>query len=93
MRVLKNQTIYQCEYCGKRLLSKRGAKIHEEEYCRNSPKVQEKRIREIMSCNHEWDTHWTPIPGEEWRYEPDHSYCIRCGVKEYELDGLEEGEI
>ena len=92
MITLKNQTIYQCEYCGKRLLSKNGAKIHEKEYCKESPIVKKKRIEEISNCKHDWETHWTPIVGEEWRYEPDHSYCGICGVTEMELEQMEESK-
>lgn len=33
MKVLTNQTLYQCDHCGKRLLTKHGAKVHEEQYC------------------------------------------------------------
>lgn len=31
-------------------------------------------------CHHPIiDTVWAPIPGEEWRYEPDHDECLICG--------------
>ncbi|EJR96873.1 MULTISPECIES: hypothetical protein [Bacillus] len=33
MKVLINQTLYQCDHCGKRLLTKHGVKVHEEQYC------------------------------------------------------------
>lgn len=90
MNVILNQTIYQCEYCGKRLLSKNGAKIHEEQYCYKSPIVKEKRKQEILLCKHKWETSWTPIAGEEWRHEPDYEYCIYCNVKDNELNQIEQ---
>lgn len=82
---LTNQTIYQCEHCGKRMLSKNGAVQHEKRWCKESPIVFERGRKIIESCEHEWQTHWTPIAGEEWRREPDHDYCGLCGVKDYEL--------
>lgn len=32
-KTLKNQTLYQCEQCGKRLLTPHGAKLHKTKYC------------------------------------------------------------
>lgn len=78
MRVLTNQTLYQCDHCGKRLLSKNGAKLHEEKYCRIVREQQ--RAEQQKNCPHNnISTHWTPIFGEEWRHEPDHDYCVDCG--------------
>lgn len=32
------------------------------------------------NCHHPIvNTVWTPISGEEWRYEPDHDECLICG--------------
>lgn len=90
MKVLTKQTVYQCEYCNKRLLSKSGAKIHEEQYCKQSPIVKEKRRKVVLSCDHDWGTSWSPIFGEEWRSEPDYDYCIKCGVTEMELEEIEK---
>ncbi|OAK70066.1 hypothetical protein [Lederbergia galactosidilytica] len=89
MKTLKNQTIYQCEYCNKRLLSKNGARIHEEQYCWNSPIVKQKRIDVIRACKHEWDTVWDYIPGEAVK-EPQYDQCIKCGVTEMEFRRIEE---
>ncbi|MGY0692649.1 hypothetical protein ACW2QC_07620 [Virgibacillus sp. FSP13] len=87
MITLEKQTIYQCEYCGKRLLSKNGAKIHEEQYCNQSPMVKQKRDDVIKMCNHDMDTHWDYIPGEAV-LEPQYSYCINCGADEMEIRKL-----
>jgi DNA-directed RNA polymerase subunit RPC12/RpoP len=91
MKTLTNQTIYQCEYCGKRLLSKNGAKIHEEDYCHQSPIRKQKRLDIIMNCEHEWDTVWTPMFGESHLKEPDHDECIKCGVLDLEWHELKKG--
>jgi len=88
INVLNNQTIYQCEHCNKRFLSKTGVKKHETIYCFKSPIVKENRRKEILNCEHEWDTAWSPIFGEEHLSEPSHDYCIKCGV-----DNLESNEI
>lgn len=88
MKILKNQTIYQCEYCGKRFISKNGAKMHEEIYCEQSSK----RLEKIKNCDHEMVTEWEPIPGEEWRYQPSYEYCIKCGATDLELIDSEMGE-
>lgn len=32
-KVLLNQTLYQCEQCGKRLFTPHGAKLHGTKYC------------------------------------------------------------
>ncbi|MCM3110651.1 hypothetical protein [Lederbergia lenta] len=89
MKTLKNQTIYQCEYCNKRLLSKNGAKIHEEEYCKQSHIVKQKRIDEIIACNHDMETHWGYIPGEAVM-EPQYQYCVECGASDMEIERLEQ---
>lgn len=89
MKALYDQVVYQCEYCNKRLLTKSGAKIHEKEYCSLSPIVRNKRNQEIASCNHEWETSWDSIKGEEHRSEPSYSYCVKCLVNDTELNSLE----
>jgi len=88
VKTLKNQTIYQCEYCNKRLLSKNGAKIHEEQYCWKSPVVKQKRKEEIMNCKHEMDTVWDYIPGEAVK-EPQYQECIKCGATDWDIERLE----
>ena len=80
MEVLKGQTIYKCSYCGKRLLSRNGCKIHEEKYCwhKDSPnKVNMIERRKL--CNHEFEEVWSYIPGEAVM-QPDHAKCILCGL-------------
>jgi len=71
-------------------LSKNGAKIHEQEYCRNSPIVKQKRIDEILNCNHEMETVWDYIPGEAVK-EPQYDECIKCLASEMEIRRLEGG--
>jgi len=73
MVILKNQIIFQCEYCGKRLLSKKGAKIHENKYCKNENSPNRK------NCKHE-NTHTQYIipPGETMQV-PDYEICLDCG--------------
>lgn len=88
MITLKNQTIYQCEYCKKRLLSKQGAKIHEEQYCWASPIVRKKEIDRIKDCDHEMDTVWDYIPGEAVK-EPQYDECLKCGATEMKIRKLE----
>ncbi|MYL45033.1 hypothetical protein GLV94_05210 [Virgibacillus halodenitrificans] len=88
MLTIDNQTIYQCEYCDKRLLSKNGAKIHEDQYCSKSPIVKQRRFEVIKGCEHEMDTHWDYIPGEAVM-EPQYQYCIECLATEMEIKDLE----
>jgi hypothetical protein len=79
MITLKNQTIYKCEYCGKRLLSKNGAKLHEENYCWASPIPKQKEREKQENCNHDdIKTSYRYIPGEAVM-EPDYNYCVECG--------------
>ena len=81
MKILKNQTIYQCSHCGKRLLSRNGCKIHENKYCTHwdSPNMANLRKKQA-ECPHEnTDTEYTYIPGEAVK-EPHHDYCIDCGL-------------
>jgi len=76
MEILTNQTLYKCSYCGHRMLTKSGAKLHEERYCKNenSPRVK--------NCKHEnIETVWSQIRGEEHREEPDYDVCTECGTQ------------
>lgn len=90
MNVLTDQTLYQCEYCNKRFITKQGAKKHEEDYCYLSPIPKVKRLKKIRSCNHEWQEKWRRIPGEDFAMEPDYSYCYKCNVTEMELREIGE---
>ena len=79
MITLKNQTIYQCEHCRKRLLSKNGAKIHENEYCSHpeSPNNVKRRVKQ-ENCEHEnTETIYGYIPGEAVQ-QPEYELCIDC---------------
>jgi hypothetical protein len=75
MEILKNQTLYQCSFCSKRLLTKAGAILHENDYCKNenSPHVE--------NCKHEHvETAWVLISGEDNAHEPDYDFCVECGT-------------
>lgn len=70
MIVVPNQTVFKCEHCGRRLLTRSGAKKHEQEYC---------RVVRQANCKHEnIDTKYSYIPGEAVM-EPDYDYCLDCG--------------
>lgn len=88
LKTLENQTVYQCEYCGKRLLSKNGAKIHEEQYCRQSPIVKQKWLESVKKCSHKWEMQFHPMPGEPHLLEPDHEECIYCGIEKMEWERM-----
>ncbi len=79
MKILENQIIYQCEYCDKKNLSKKGSEIHENEYCRNENSPHKKDIiKKQEECKHEnFYTVWRYIPGEAVQ-EPDYDICIDC---------------
>lgn len=81
MEILTNQTIYQCSYCNKRLLSKNGAKIHEEQYCKDKNSPHKKNIADKQSkCTHEnVETMYRTIPGESHLKEPYYDLCVDCG--------------
>ncbi|MGN4127662.1 hypothetical protein ACMGD3_22030 [Lysinibacillus sphaericus] len=83
MKVLENQTLFQCDHCGKRLLTKHGAKIHEEEYCKSSAQLIDKGYEILINCQHDWVERWAPIPGEEHLRQPSHDECIKCGAEDY----------
>ncbi|WP_235712016.1 hypothetical protein [Bacillus mycoides] len=77
LKVLANQTLYQCDHCGKRLLTKHGAKVHEEQYC--SVVLEQKKKEKQAKCKHKnIDTHYGYIPGEAVM-EPQYDYCVDCG--------------
>ncbi len=83
---LQNQILFQCEFCGKRLLTKKGAGIHERQYCWHPDSIHQKLIVEDIknkqsNCKkHEWETSYTYIPGECVK-EPDYEMCILCGLR------------
>jgi len=82
MKILKNQIIYQCECCNKRLLSKKGAMIHEEQYCWHPDSPHKKKIlEEQLKCKHEHiETQYSYMIGEAVK-EPDYDLCLDCGAK------------
>ena len=74
MKQITNQTIYQCEYCNKRFVTKSGCKRHEKNNCRNENNPR------IKNCTHDKiETKYTSMIGEPWNYEPDYDYCVDCG--------------
>ena len=83
MKVLENQTLYQCEFCGKRLLTPHGAKLHEESYCRQSKMLADKGYEILRNRRHEWRMQYSRIPGEEHLMQPDHEKCIECEARDY----------
>lgn len=79
---LVNQTLYQCSYCSKRLLTKSGCHIHETKWCKapNSP-AQLSIIEKQKSCLHQnKEEIWSYIPGEAVK-QPDYEVCIDCGTR------------
>ena len=80
MEILKNQTVYQCSFCKKRLLSRNGAKLHENEYCWHPESPNQQNIRKKQeTCSHKnKHTLYSYIPGETVQ-QPDHDVCIDCG--------------
>lgn len=92
VKVLTNQTLFQCEYCEKRLLTKHGAELHETSYCKESPVVQAYDMKEKLECDHTRHTVYGLISGEDYVQEPLFDRCIECGVTEMELDEI-KGEL
>jgi len=82
MKILKEQTLYQCSYCGKRLLTKQGCALHENNYCNNLESPNAKRIDNFKkNCQHKnRGTAYRYIPGEAVQ-EPDYDYCVECGKR------------
>lgn len=80
MEILKDQTIYKCSYCGKRLLSRNGCKLHENKYCWHKDSPHKKAIEERkLKCDHEFEMTYSYIPGEAVQ-EPHHAECVKCGI-------------
>lgn len=82
MEILKNQTLYKCSYCGKRLLSKKGCVLHENEYCKDWKSPYQQAVKKFQAeCEHKnTDEVWDYIPGEAVK-EPSYVYCLDCGKK------------
>ena len=80
MKILNNQKLYQCSYCGRRFLSKKGAILHEEEYCKNndSPCVIAIKKKQELCQHKRIETIYRYMPGEAVQ-EPDYDICIDCG--------------
>ena len=78
MVILKNQTVYKCEHCGRRFLSRSGIKKHEPE-CRKNPQSP----RNPENCQHEqtttvWDESFV---GDAYLPEPAYDLCLNCGTR------------
>ena len=86
MKELNNQTIYQCSYCGKKNFTKRGSKLHEDEYCKHSDSPHMIAIKKRQyDCKHlNTETVYRYIPGECVQ-EPDYDQCIDCGAVVYPI--------
>ncbi|MCY7952194.1 hypothetical protein NYE57_18295 [Bacillus sp. FSL L8-0222] len=84
MKVLENQTLYQCEHCGKRLMTKHGARLHEREYCSVVKEAEQKKRQ--GSCEHKhMEMSYCTMPGEGHLQIPDYECCIDCGMSEMEI--------
>ena len=82
MKILENQTLYQCEYCRKRLLTKAGANLHENEYCSNdkSPRGQKVKAQQD-NCEHKnTETVLVYLDGDSMPV-PDYDICTDCNLK------------
>ena len=85
MIILENQKLFQCSYCGKRLLTKQGAELHEKNYCHSeeSPHIVNNNIKMVenqKNCKHEHiETKYYYIPGEAVM-EPQYDFCVDCGM-------------
>lgn len=82
MKIIKNQTIYQCSYCGRRLLTKTGCKLHETQYCQHAESPNQKRLIALRTtCGHsEYSTVYRYM-GDGTRQEPDYDVCLNCGER------------
>ena len=82
MKIIKNQTLYQCSYCRRRKLTKRGCIEHENKYCSNELSPHKLSIKKLQAeCLHEnKDQVWSYIPGEAVQ-QPDHDVCIECNAR------------
>ena len=74
MKILENQTLYQCSFCHKRLLTKSGCEMHEHDYCKSAGSPNRE------NCNHE--DMGTVYRGSGNEQEPDYDYCLKCGYQE-----------
>ena len=91
MKILTNQTLYQCDFCGKRLLSKQGAALHEKQYCTHSQRVSDRGYKLISNCDHIWVMEYGPMPGEPHLKEPYGEYCVKCHADMIEI--YKNGEL
>lgn len=81
MEILRNRTIYQCSFCKKRLLSRNGCLLHENQYCwhKDSPNQKDILERQAKCPHNRKDTVYSYIPGEAVQ-QPDHDVCRDCGA-------------
>jgi len=82
MEILKNQTLYKCSFCSRRMLTKKGAEIHENDYCKSdkSPRALA-AIEKQNNCEHKnSQTHYSYIPGEAVQ-QPECDICTDCGLQ------------
>ena len=87
-KILENQTLYQCELCGKRLLTPHGAKLHEIKYCsvvrQREAEIEHKKLQE--SCDHKhMEMSYIPPLGEDHLQIPEFEYCVDCGMTEMDI--------
>lgn len=86
MKIIRNQTLYQCSYCGKRKLTKRGCILHEDKYCWHPKSPHKIRVAKGITdkqrnCKHRnTEEIWSYIPGEAVK-QPDYELCIDCGMR------------
>ena len=82
MKIIKNQTLYQCSYCHRRKLTKRGCIVHENKYCSDESSPHMMSIKKLQSeCLHaDLETIWSYIPGEAVQH-PDYDVCIECNAR------------
>lgn len=89
MKTLTNQTLFQCDFCEKRFITKQGAKNHEEIYCYLSPIPKARKLENIKACKHDFKMHYTPMFGENHLLEPSHYECVNCGVTKTEWGNIQ----
>ncbi|WP_024428246.1 hypothetical protein [Bacillus safensis] len=95
-KVLLNQTLYQCELCGKRLLTPHGAKLHETKYCsvviQREAMIERKKRQEFCEHKHMEMSYITPL-GEDHLQIPDFKCCADCGMTEMDIEKKNKGEL
>ncbi|MBS4747477.1 hypothetical protein [Bacillus altitudinis] len=96
VKVLLNQTLYQCELCGKRLLTPHGAKLHETKYCsvviQREAEIEYKKRQE--SCEHKlMEMSYISPMGEDHMQIPDFECCADCGMSEMDIEKRKKGEM